>query len=421
MGWALTAQYLPDWHLILGLAHDKGQARVPYEAVLADLEPLKARWPRTPLRLTRYLGIRSDMYGIHREYKTASRQARDAIRTYSVDLGVFDEIRTQRTYDTWNALEPTTRARPDALIFGISTAGDERSVVLRDWWARGIRIIEGAEDPQGFGMTWYADPDDGADPTSPAAIRAANPAVAEGRVPIGPVAASIATLTATGYLQETLNLWTEGGDELLPPGTWRATAADQPSTAAKVIFGVEAVPTWRRVTVAVAIVTDAGVWVGVAGELDSSRGSSAAIAPRELVRLIDRLAPKWRPSAIAFSAQVAAASHVAAWAEGQRKIEAVALSMRDVKAASQLWRSELVGRRLSHAPDPLLEQQAKAARPSGPVTGSDWYISVRESAGEVDAYRAAVWAAWAGIRPEERKRAPQIFIRGAQERPATPR
>lgn len=418
IGWALTAEAFPDWRMILGLAHDKTQARVPYEAVLSDLEPIKARWARTPLRLTRYLGIRSDMHGRHREYRTASRDARDAIRTYSVDLAVFDEIRTQRTYDTWNALEPTTRARLEALIFGISTAGDDRSVVLRDMWARGLQIIEGA-DPMGFGMTWYGAPE-GADPEDPAAIKAANPAVAEGRVPIGPVAASIAALTATGYMQETLNLWTEGGDELLPPGTWRATEAEQPSAAVRVVFGVEAVPTWRRVSVAVAIVTDSGVWVGVAGELDSSRGSSAAIAPRELVRLLDRIAPKWKPVEIAFSQSVAAAPHVAAWAERQRKVTAVPLNIREIKAASQLWRSELVGRRLSHAPDPLLAQQAKAARPSGPVEGSDWYISVRESAGEVDAYRAAAWAAWAGIRPQERKRAPQIHVGGRRERPATP-
>lgn len=419
VGTALTAEHFPAWNLILGIAHDKGQARVPYEAVLTDLEPIKARFPRTPLALTRYLGIRSDMHGRHREYKTASRQARDAIRTYSVDLAVFDEIRTQRTYDTWNALEPTTRARPEALVFGISTAGDDRSVVLRDWWARGLRIIEG-EDPAGFGMTWYGAAD-GVDLEDPRAIRAANPAVAEGRIPIGPVAASIHTLTPTGYMQETLNLWSEGGDELLPPGTWRATAAEQPAAGLRVIFGVEAVPTWRRVTVAVAIVTDSGVWVGVAGELDSSRGSSAAIAPRELLRLLDRLAPKWKPSEIAFSASVSAAPHVASWAEKQRRITAVPLNLREIKAASQLWRSELVGRRLTHAPDPLLDQQAKSARPSGPTSGAEWYISVRESAGEVDAYRAAAWAAWAGIRPQEKQKGRQIHIGAPRERPATPR
>lgn len=412
VGWAMTADRFPDWRLILGLAHDRAQARVPYEAVLEDLRPIKERWPRTPLALTRYLGIRSDMYGRHREYKTASRQARDSIRTYSVDLGVFDEIRTQRTYDTWNALEPTTRARPEPLIFGISTAGDDRSVVLRDWWQRGIRIIEG-EDPAGFGMTWYAAPD-GADPYSTAAILAANPSVAEGRVPLAGVAASRYALTNTGYLQETLNLWTEGGDELLPPGLWKATEADQPAGGIRITFGAETTSTWRRVSVAVAIATDAGVWVGMAGELDSARGSSSAVAPREFVRLIDRLAAKWKPSAIAFSQATAAAPHIAAWAERQKRVKAEPMNTRQVRAASQLWRSELIARRLTHSADPLLAQQAKSARPTGPVDG-DWYISLRDSAGEVDGYRAAAWAAWSAIAPDAKPRVSQIAFRPRQE------
>lgn len=223
IGTALTMSEGPEWRQVLGLAFDKKQARVPYTAVLADLEPIKRR-VRSDLALTRYLGIRSDMYGWHREYDIGSREARDAIRTFSVDLGLFDEVRTQRNYDTWNALEPTTRARPEPIIFEISTAGDDRSVLLRDHFDRGLRVINGAEPPEGFGMTWYAaaDQDADAEPGSPAfrrSILAANPAVAEGRVPYGPVAASVRSLTRVGFRAETQNLWTEGVDELLPPGT----------------------------------------------------------------------------------------------------------------------------------------------------------------------------------------------------------
>jgi hypothetical protein len=37
IGWALTAAATPPWTMILGLAHDRGQARIPYTAVLEDL------------------------------------------------------------------------------------------------------------------------------------------------------------------------------------------------------------------------------------------------------------------------------------------------------------------------------------------------------------------------------------------------
>jgi hypothetical protein len=348
------------------------------------------------------------MYGRHREYHTASREARDAIRTFSVDLGIFDEVRTQRGYDTWAALEPTTRARPDPLIFPISTAGDERSILLRDMWERGRRVIDGVEPADGFGMTWYAAPDD-ADPDSKVAILAANPAVAEGRIPLGPVAASIRALTPTAYKQETLNLWTEGGDEVLPPGTWKATEAVQPAAGQRIVLGVETTPTWRRVTVTVAIATDAGAWVGVAGELDSSRSPRPSIAPRELVRLLDRLVAQWKPAEVAFSAAAAAAPHVIAWAEAKR-IRATALNGRQIRSASALFRSELIGRRLTHGPDPLLASQVRVGRPNAPVEAGDWYYSIRESLGEIDGLRAAAWAAWAAIAPEEREISPQVFL-----------
>ncbi len=411
IGWALTAGVIPPWATIVGLAHDRAQARLPYEAVMVDLATIKRRHPRGGLAITRYLGIRSDLYGLHREYKLGSKESRDALRGTSTDLGVFDEVRTQRTYETWMALEPSTRARPMPLVVAISSAGDDRSVLLRDWWERGLRIIDGAEPARGFGMTWYAGRDD-ADPGDRSSVLAANPAAAEGRVPLQPILDSIASLTTAGYRQETLNLWSDGGDEWLPPGTWRESAGDQPRAGVqRILFGVEAVPTWRRATVTVAIVTDAGAWVGIAGDLDTSTMSSSAVSPGQLVQLLTDLADAWKPDAIGYSKAAAAAPHVTRWAEG-RKLETFGdgLNGRQIRNASQLFRSELVGRRLTHAADPLLAHQARAVRPAGSIESGDWYLSVVDSVGEVDAIRAAAWASWAAIAPEARKIAPQVFL-----------
>ena len=117
IAWALTAFEGPPWSSIAGVAFDRRQAMIPYRAVLADLAPLQRRvgtLGRGGLALTRYLGIRSAMHGRHREYHVFSREARDALRGESIDLAIFDEVRTQRNYETWAALEPTTTARPHA-------------------------------------------------------------------------------------------------------------------------------------------------------------------------------------------------------------------------------------------------------------------------------------------------------------------
>lgn len=408
VGTALTAATFPDWRMILGLAHDKKQARVPYTAVLADLASIRHKFGRGGLALTRYLGIRSDLWGRHREYDVASREARDAIRTFSVDLGVFDEVRTQRTYDTFAALEPTTRARPDPLIFEISTAGDDRSILLRDQFERGLRIIDGAEPADGFGMTWYAAADELA-PDDPRAILQANPAVAEGRIPIGPVAASIRALTPATYRAETLNLWTEGSDEWLPAGTWLRQLGVQPTQAMRVVLGVEATSTWRRATVTIAAVTDVGCWVGVAGEIDSARTASSSVPPTDLVKLVDRLAKVHRPAEIAFSKAWAGSPHIERWAEDS-KVRVTGLGPRQIRSASALFRSELIGGRLTHGDDALLAQQVRAGRPNTAIEGGDWYFSVRDSVGEIEGLRAAAWAAWAAISPEERHVTPQVFL-----------
>lgn len=411
IGWALTNRAGPPWELVLGLAHQREQARIPYAAVASDLEPIARRVGpvgRHGLNVTRYLGIRSAMYGRRREYQIGSRDARDAIRGLSVDLGIFDEIRTQRDGDTWAALEPTTTARPQPLILGISTAGDDRSVLLRDWWERGKRIIDRAEPAAGFGMTWYAPPD-GMAPDDPAAWYAANPAIAEGRLEPRSIKASLYTLTPAAFAQERLNLFTEGADEWLPAGTWAARTAPRPGDAVRVVLGVEAVPSWRRVSVLVAIATDAGAWIGVAGELDSSRSSESSVNPRALGDLLGRLIRDWTPAGLAYSAAAAAAPYAESAAAAAR-IPAIPLGPRQIRAASAMFRSELIGARLTHADDALLAQQVRAARPSSAIEAGDWYFSIRDSIGEVDAIRAGAWATWAALAPEAATTAPQVFL-----------
>ena len=88
----------------------------------------------------------------------------------------------------------------------------------------------------------------------------------------------------------------------------------------------------------------------------------------------------------------------------------MALHGGQLRAASEGFRAELVGGRLTHADDPLLATQAAAARPSSAISAGSWYFSVRTAAGDVDAIRAAAWAAWALLAPEAAIAPPQAFI-----------
>jgi hypothetical protein len=417
IGWALTAAALPEWATILGLAFDKKQARIPYRAVAADLRDLARRHgpaSRGGLSITTYLGIRSGMHNRHRSYDIASREARAAIRGESIDLAPFDEVRTQRDIETWAALIPATAARPEPLTFLTSTAGDARSILLRQFYDRGLRIIDGVEPAAGFGMTWYAADDDD-DPDDLDVARKSTPAIAEGRISLEVVQTERYSLTDEAYRTERLNLWVDDlAGAWLPAGVWSRQVAPQPITpaeleGARVILGIEATPTWRRASIVAAIrLGDGSVWAGVVADLDASSTAAATIAPSALVDELSTVARAWRPQSVAYSAAAAAAPHVAAWS-AKLGIPAVALTATQLRQASELLRSELVGGRLTHADDPLLATQARSARPSGPVDAGAWYLSIRESLGEVDAVRAIAWAAWAAIAPEAQPAVPQIF------------
>lgn len=411
IGWALTTVTGPAWSLIYGLAHNRPQARIPYDAVRADLEPIARRLgpeSRGGLAVTRYLGIRSAVDGWRREYHIASREARDALRGYSIDLGIFDEIRTQRDEETYAALKPTTAARPEPLIFEISSAGDERSILLRRLWERGIRIIEGAEPAEGFGMTWYAAGDDDA-PDDPRAWARSSPAIAEGRLSAATIRDELAAFTPATFRRERLNLWADAADEWLPPGVWARQVGGRPAQYARAVLGVESAADWTHATIAVALVPlvdDAPAWVGVAAELVAAPGST--IGPDELLEAVGQVAGRWAPSSIAWSRSAAVARHLEAWA-AEHDVTTSALTPADLRKASELFRAELVGRRLEHEPEPLLAVQARRARPSGPLEAGAWYFSVRESHGAIDAIRASSWAVWAALAPEELAPQGEIF------------
>ena len=411
LGWALTTDVGPAWALLYGLAYNRAQARIPYDAVRADLAPIARRLgpeARGGLAVTRYLGIRSAVAGWRREYHVTSREARDALRGYSIDLAIFDEVRTQRDEETYAALKPTVSARPEPLIFEISSAGDERSILLRALWERGRRVIEGAEPAEGFGMSWYA-ADDGDAPDDPATWRKSSPALVEGRAfGEATVRDELRALTPATFRRERLNLWADAADEWLPPGVWARQTGELPETRRLVTLAVEAAPDWSHATIAVAVepADDAPAFVGVAAELVAEPGST--VDPDALLEALDRIRGAWSPARVVWSRSASAAPALRAWAEAA-DLPTLELTAGDLRSASELFRAELVGSRLVHADDPLLGVQARRARPSGRLDAGSWYFSIRESRGAIDAIRAAAFAAWACLSPAARPSQPEIF------------
>jgi hypothetical protein len=398
ISWALTeSPHELAWGRIASLAGDRAQARIIYGAVRAQAERpnMAARF----LRVTAHAGIEARGGAV---YDVLSRDAPRTARGLSLDLAVLDELLVQTSMELWSAVEPTLSARPFPLAFGISTAGDARSILLRAWFDRGLSIIAGAP-AEGFGMSWWAAEDP--EPT-PANIRAANPATADGRLSPARILRSRHSLTPVAFAREHLNLWSDVVEEWLPAGLWREAAGPQPDRpGARVRLGIEAPATWARATITVALAgSDGRTWVGVAAELGGQPGQT--LAPAQLVAELAAQVDAWRPDAVAYSKAWAGAPHVEAWA-AEHDVTTDPLDGRGLRRASELFRSELIGGRLTHADDDLLALQSTVARPRGTPGDGDWYLSTRDSAGDIDAIRAAVWAAGSLLAPED---APGVLL-----------
>lgn len=137
----LFVLYVLEWKLVLGTAQDLDTAEEILDGAVELIQETEENEDGEDLYL------RPEMFGMlekvvatngkrslqllgRRRWKVKAA-GRGAGRGLSGDLVMFDELREQRNWLAWNSVSKTTMARPHALIFGLSNAGDIQSVVLR--------------------------------------------------------------------------------------------------------------------------------------------------------------------------------------------------------------------------------------------------------------------------------------------------
>jgi hypothetical protein len=128
------------------------------------------------------------------------------------------------------------------------------------------------------------------------------------------------------------------------------------------VLALETEPAWTHATIGVALVPtidDAPTYVSVAAELAAPAGST--VAPADVLAALERMRREWAPALVVWSKSAAVAAHLEAWA-ADADVPTLALGPAEIRNASELFRAELVGRRLEHGPDPLLATQARRAK-----------------------------------------------------------
>lgn len=186
--------------------------------------------------------------------KAASRKGG---RGLSADLVLMDELREQTNWDAWDAITNTTMARPNAIVWCMSNAGDARSVVLRSLRVKGHKACgdpdgvakalegsiiedEGVEAAQIGLFEWSAAPGCGLMDRDGWAH--ANPSLGYGRMTERALAAAIGASDEAGARTENLCQWVEAVIEKpFPDGAWESKqdSASRIDDDSSIVFGLD--------------------------------------------------------------------------------------------------------------------------------------------------------------------------------------
>ena len=319
--------------------------------------------------------------------------SRKAGRGLSADALVVDELREQTVWDGWNSLYFTTLARPQAQVWCMSNAGDDRSVVLN---ALRESALAGRDPTIGL-FEWSAP--DNADLYDRQAWRQSIPALGYTTTESS-IASAVATSTPEGARTEILcqkvdslnsaiyyPAWTDCHD---PMGTM-----DSLRDRVAVCFDLS-LDSQHATLVAAARMPDGRVRLEVAGAWTSSDAARA-----ELPALLARIKPKtiaWYPGGPAGA--FATILRPAAIPYGVTYTELTGTSA----AAACMEFADLVrGRQVIHAGDEILDTHIRTATKI--PAGDGWRFGRKDGVAHVDACYAAAGATVAALAMPEPRRA----------------
>jgi hypothetical protein len=388
---ALYFMFLGRARLVLGAAQSLDIAKEAWSGAVElarDVDELHAEVES--VRLTN--GEQEMRLVTGARYRIAATH-RAAGRGLSVDLLILDELREHRDWLAWGALSKTTTARRNAIIVGISNAGDDESVVLNS-----LRSAALAEEDETLGLFEWSAPD-GCELDDVQAWAQANPGLGR-TVSEASIRSAMHTDPAAVFRTETLCQRVDALDAAIDPTSWAACADKTGSLGSvrdRVAACIDVAPDGQHVTLAGAAVLDDGrVRVEVLAAWKSTDAARSALP--ELLARIRPAATAWFPSGPA-----------AALAADLRPLdEAVEIKGAEVGEACQEMADLVLARRVVHADDPLLN--AHVAGSQKYRSGEGWRFQ-RRGTGHVDAAYAAAGAVHAArtMPPPVKKPRSRIF------------
>jgi hypothetical protein len=331
-------------------------------------------------------------------YKIAAT-TRKAGRSLSVDLLILDELREHRDWLAWGALSKTTQARPNALIVGISNAGDEQSVVLNQLHDAALS----ERDSSLFLAEWSAP--DNCELDDMDAVAQANPALGH-YISEKAILSNLATDPPEVYRTEVLCQRVDVLDAGVDLTAWR-DCGDPSGTMDelrdKVVACVDVAPDGNHVTLVAAAPVGDKVRVEVVAAWDTTDD-----ARKELPDVLADVSPRalaWYPNGPA--AALAGVLKGGTFTKRLGDKPPVQLNQTEAVQACMGFSDLVKARRVLHNGDPLLTAHVSGAKKLN--SGEGWRF-VRRGAGSVDAAYAAAGAVHVALTVPEEAPLPKPMI-----------
>jgi phage terminase large subunit-like protein len=373
----------PTGASVISLASSIDQARIIYNRVLF--------WIQSNAFLSKRFKKASESRGIVTADGTGRYDVKPAkegaLQGIPISLALFDELHLAKK-GMWTAAVKGTQSYKNGLVIGITTAGDQNSETLLDLYKKGQAASAGDPELERFGFFCWEAPQH-AKIDDPDAIKAANPAIACGRIPLDRVMNDLKTQPEHEVRRYTLNQFISGtASSWIPSDTFRKAGDKLSIPQEGGVFAVDISKNWEHATIAFA---------NQVGEQHHTELVRTFVQPNEtqLFNALVELHHRYAPRAIALDdrglTNLGKRLKMAGFPVWQ-------LWTKEISAACSIVYSMFANGEAKHNNDPLLIVQS----PKGiaKYSGESWFISRKESLGEIDALMATVMSLYVSSRAE---------------------
>jgi phage terminase large subunit-like protein len=363
---------------MVGMAANALQAKIIYDRVKKVIEG-------NPKSIGARMSKMTDTRGIQTKQGTnyvilANRES--STQGFSVGLGLLDELHTYKNESVYAAVLSGTGSRDNSQIFGITTAGDENSQLLKDLYAQGLASLEDPNTRFGF-FCWQAAedrvPED--DEELLTLLRQANPALASGRIDEGNLITDVRAMPHHDIIRYRLNRFTQSQDTFIDLGIWGKCARGRnsvfPRDADGLIFAIDRTIDLGFASVVAAVMDKQGV---VHTEL------VASLRKPSLEQLVNLCVTLRKHKPVQFILDNYNMKDLVVELK-KRGIPFEAATHSDVINASVTFEQRILTRKLSHDGGDLMTMQLPNARKKM-VSGSDVWKIARKPGTDIDAVYA---------------------------------